>query len=95
MDWFTAYYNSVARHFGTKPFRPIDILLHGSHFAPDVLLHKSKGPAKDDSAVHVSWTFQAEGHFSPPKDETISAPIHSGNKTSWPLTCFESLGRAG
>ena len=28
-DWFTAYYNSVARHVGTKPFRPItDIPLH-------------------------------------------------------------------
>ena len=25
VDWFTAYYNSVARHFCTKPFRPIDV----------------------------------------------------------------------
>ena len=50
---------------------------------------------QDVSAVHVSWTFQAEGHFSPPKDETISAPIHSGTKTSWHLICSESLGRAG
>ena len=50
VDWFTAYYNSVARHFGTKPFRPIDVSLHGNHFAPDILLHKSKGRSKDDSA---------------------------------------------
>ena len=50
---------------------------------------------QDVLAVHVSWTFQTEGHFSPPKDETISALIHSGTKTSWSLTFSESLGRAG
>ena len=53
---------------------------------------------QDVSALHASWTFQAEGHFSPPKDvlhQTISAPIHSGTRTSWPLTFSESLGRAG
>ena len=27
--------------------------------------------------------------------QTISDPIHSGTKTSWPLTFSESLGRAG
>ena len=73
MDWFTAYYNSVAGHFGTKPFWPLDVSLHGNHFAPDVLYTKVKvGPKtirpQDVSAVHVSWTFQAEGHFSLPKD---------------------------
>ena len=44
---------------------------------------------QDVSALHVSWTFLAEGYFHPPKDvlhQTISAPIHSGTKTSWPLT---------
>ena len=41
VDWFTAYYNLIARHFGTKPFRPIDVSSHGNHFAPDVWLHKS------------------------------------------------------
>ena len=54
--------------------------------------------SQDVSALHVSWTYQAEGHFSPPKDvlhQTISAPIHSGIKTSWPLTFSEFLGRAG
>ena len=53
---------------------------------------------QDVSALHASWTFQAEGHFSPPKDvlhQTISAPIHSGTRISWPLTFSESLGRAG
>ena len=53
---------------------------------------------QDVSALHVSWTFQAEGHFSPPKDvlhQTISAPIHSGTKTSWPLTFSESDGSVG
>ena len=46
------------------------------------------------SALHVSWTYQAEGHFSPPKDvlhQTISAPIHSGTKTSWPLIFLNLL----
>ena len=43
---------------------------------------------QDVSALRVSWTFQAEGHFSPPKDvlhQTFSAPIHYGTITSWPL----------
>ena len=47
---------------------------------------------QDVSALHVSWTFQAEGHFSPPKDvlhQTISVPIHSGTITSWPLNFSE------
>ena len=51
---------------------------------------------QDVSALHVSWTFEAEGHFSLPKDvlhQTISAPIHYGTITSWPLSFSESLGR--
>ena len=51
---------------------------------------------QDVSALHVSWTFQTEGYFNPPKDvlhQTMSAPTHSGTKTS--LTFSESLGRAG
>ena len=100
MDWFTAYYNSVARHFGTKPFRPKDVSYMEAISPQTFCYTKVKVASKtirpqDVSAVHVSWTFQAEGHFSPPQDETISAPIHFGTKTSWPLTCSESLGRAG
>ena len=103
VDWFTAYYNLVARHFGIKPFRPIDVLLHGDHLAQTFCYTKVKvGPKtirlQDISALHISWTFQADGHFSPPKDilhQTISAPIHSGTKTSWPLTFSESSGRTG
>ena len=48
VDWVTAYFNSVTRHFGTKPFRPIGVSLHGRQgtkpFPPpplDVLLHRS------------------------------------------------------
>ena len=51
---------------------------------------------QDVSSLHVSWIFQAEGHFSPQKDvlhQTISAPIHSGAKKS--LTFSESLDRTG
>ena len=87
------YYNSVARHFGTKPFRPL-MFRYVEAISPQTFCYtKVKvGPKtirpKDVSALHVSWTFQAEGNFSPPKDvlhQTISAPIHSCTITSWPF----------
>ena len=103
VDWFTAYYNSVARHFGIKPFRPLDVPIHGNHSPQTFCYTKIKVSPKtirpqDVSTLHVSLTCQAEGHFSPPKDvmhQTISGPIHSGTKTFWPLTFSDSLGRAG
>ena len=97
-EFLVDYYNSVARHFGTKQtFRYMETISPQTFCYTKVKVGPKTIRPQDVSALHVSWTFQAEGHFSPPKDvlhQTISAPIHSGTKTSWPLTFPESLGRA-
>ena len=38
-------------------------------------------PPPDVSALHASWTFQAESQFSPPKD--FFAPNNFGPYTFW------------
>ena len=102
VDWFTVSYNTVARHFGTEPFRPmmfryVEAISLQTFCYTKVMVGPKTIRPQDVSALHVSWIFQAEGHLSPLKDvlhQTISAPIHSGIITSWPFFS-ESFGRAG
>ena len=85
VDWFTMYYNSVARHFGTKPFRPL-MFRYVEAISPQTFCYtKVKvGPKtirpQDVSVLHVSWTFQAESFQS---SKRRFAPNNFGPYTFW------------